>query len=235
MLAQYYAGVSMADEQLGRLVEVLRRRGELDDTLVVFTSDHGHMNGHHGLVGKSNATLPQNLYEEVVRVPMILHWPAGFGSEGRALDVPFDHLDLHRTLLHAAGLDSEPAEGEPQSPGESLLPRLEDEATPWRRYRYSEHGTARAIADERYKLVRRYPPIAPPFGDELYDLAEDPRESVNRIDDTDYAAVLERLAGELDRHFERHEIPGREGRLALEQPPANGNEPWRRLARADEL
>ncbi len=50
---------------------------DLDNTLVIYTSDHGMMVGHHGLIGKSNATIPQNLYEESIRVPMILSWPAG--------------------------------------------------------------------------------------------------------------------------------------------------------------
>ena len=229
MLEQYYAGMSMADEQVGEIVEALSRNGQLDHTLLVVTSDQGHMNGHHGLVGKSNATLPQNLYEEVVRIPMVLHWPDGFGVEGRRLELPFDLLDLHQTLLDAAGVPLE-ADGAPERAGRSLLPRLRDPTAPWRRYRYTEHGTARAIADERYKLIRRYPPLLEPFGDELYDLLEDPREAENRIDDPDYREVAERLGEALDRHFERYEDPLRTGRLALEQPPTNGNEPWRRLA-----
>jgi|GEM_PF-6872807 len=165
---------------------------------------------------------------------MILHWPVGFGTESRRLEIPFDHLDLHQTLLDVAGVSIEGsgAEGSDDgslSPGASLLPRLRSVDAPWRRYRYSEHGTARAIADSRYKLVRRYPPIAPPFGDELYDLFEDPRETTNRLDDPEYTEILERLSGALNEHFERYEVLDRTGRLAIEQPPTNGNEPWRRL------
>ncbi len=77
-LAQYYAAVSHQDAELAKILEAVEARGGLDDTLVIYTSDHGMMVGHHGLIGKSNATVPQNLYEESIRVPMILSWPGGF-------------------------------------------------------------------------------------------------------------------------------------------------------------
>ncbi len=72
---------------------------------MIYTSDHGMMVGHHGLIGKSNATIPQNLYEESIRVPMILSWPGGFPEAGIILDLPFDHLDLFQTILDAAGVE----------------------------------------------------------------------------------------------------------------------------------
>ena len=72
------------------------------------------------------------------------------------------------------------------SPGQSLLPRLADPDTGWRRYSFTEHGNARQINDGRYKLVRRYPPLDPRFGDELYDLEADPRETTNLAGSPDY-------------------------------------------------
>ena len=83
-LAQYYAAVSHQDEELAKILATVEARGGLQNTLVVYTSDHGMMVGHHGLIGKSNATIPQNLYEESIRVPMILSWPAGLPAEGVA-------------------------------------------------------------------------------------------------------------------------------------------------------
>ncbi len=81
-LAQYYAAVSHQDAELAKILEAVKTRGGLENTLVIYTSDHGMMVGHHGLIGKSNATIPQNLYEESIRVPMILSWPAGLPSGG---------------------------------------------------------------------------------------------------------------------------------------------------------
>lgn len=229
MLAQYYAAVSFLDEQVGVLLDALASRGELDRTLVVYTSDQGHMCGQHGLVGKANATLPQNLYEETVRVPMVLRWPRGELPAGTRLDLPLDHLDLFATLLDAAGVPLPEDESRRiASPGRSLLQRLRDPTVPWRRHQFAEHGNARMVSDGRWKLVARYPPLDPRFGDELYDLETDPRETTNLIDrDPGRAAELGAV---LDAHFERYEVAGRSGRRALELPAFNGREPWRRLA-----
>jgi len=67
-LAQYYAGVEFMDEQTGILIDYLESKKLLDNTLIIFTSDHGHLNGHHGLYGKGNATIPQNMYQESMLV-----------------------------------------------------------------------------------------------------------------------------------------------------------------------
>jgi choline-sulfatase len=231
ILAQYYAAVSHQDAELAGFLDLLEARGERDDTLVIYTSDHGLMVGHHGLLGKSNATLPQNLYEESIRVPMILSWPGGISQSGITLDLPFDHLDLFQTILDAAGIElPEDLKRRIDSPGRSLLPKLDDPETPWRQYRFTEHGNARQINDSRYKLVRRYPPLDPRFGDELYDLETDPRETVNLVDDPDYREIGAKLGADLDRHFERYEVPEHSGRTVLDQAPCNGMEPWRRLA-----
>ncbi len=230
-LAQYYAAISHQDAELAKILDLLEARGELDNTLVIYTSDHGLMVGHHGLLGKSNATLPQNLYEESIRVPMIFSWPGGFPEAGITLDLPFDHLDLFQTILDAAGVElSEDLKRRINSPGQSLLPMLRDPETQWRQYRFTEHGNARQINDGRYKLVRRYPPLDPRFGDELYDLEADPRETVNLVDDPDYREVGAELSAALDRHFERFEVPEHSGRTVIDQPSWNGIEPWQRLA-----
>jgi len=230
-LAQYYAAVSHQDEELAKILGLIDARGETDDTLVIYTSDQGLMVGQHGLLGKSNATVPQNLYEESIRVPMILRWPAGIAEAGITLGLPFDHLDLFQTILDAAGVElPEDLRRQIDSPGRSLLPKLRDPDVPWRRYSYTEHGNARQINDGRYKLVRRYPPLDPRFGDELYDLAADPHELVNLVDDPNYREIGAELGAALDRHFERYEVPEHSGRTVMDQPSCNGMEPWRKLA-----
>lgn len=230
-LAQYYAAVSHQDEELAKIMDLIKSRNAEQNTLVIYTSDHGMMIGHHGLIGKSNATIPQNLYEESIRIPMILRWPAGFAHAGIVLDFPFDHLDLFQTILEAAGvtLDEELIQ-QINSPGQSLFTKLRDPDTDWRRYRFTEHGNARQISDGRIKLVRRYPPVDPRFGDELYDLEADPTESHNLIGVPEYHQVETELKAAMDSHFARYEDSTFSGRTIMDQPPCNGMEPWRKLA-----
>jgi arylsulfatase A-like enzyme len=230
MLAQYYAAVSAQDAWIGELLTAIDGADVLDDTLVIVTSDHGHMNGHHGLVGKANATLPQNLYDEVVRVPLVMRWPARL-PEGVTTGLLVDHLDLFATVLDAAGIELDDATRERiSSPGRSLLQVFAGPAIEWRRFRFAEHGNARMVADRRWKLVRRTPPVDPRFGDELYDLETDPRETTNLIDDPGYRYRRRKLEATLDAHFARYEDPEKSGTRVMEQPPANGREPWTRLA-----
>ncbi len=230
MLAQYYAGASVQDGWIGRILAKLDENGDLENTLVIVTSDHGHMNGHHGLVGKANATLPQNLYDEVVRVPLVMRWP-GVIAAGERSDLFVDHLDLFMTILDAAGVElDETTRHRISSPGRSVLPLLGDPTLEWRDFRFAEHGNARMVADARWKLVRRYPPLDPRFGNELYDLANDSRETTNLAADPAYADQARRLGAMLDAYFERWEDPEMSGSRIMEQPPANGREPWTRLA-----
>lgn len=229
ILAQYLAAVSHQDAEVGRLIDELDARGVLDETLVVYTSDHGLMVGQHGLVGKANATLPQNLYEEVVRVPMLLRWP-GHLPAGERLDLPFDQLDLFHTLLHAAGVELGGLEKRVDSPGSNLFHYLDDPGASWRRYRFSEHGNARMVAGPRFKLVRRYPPLDPRFGDELYDLENDPGEHQNLAGNPAFREVHDRLESAIGEYFERFEDPRNSGLRVVELPPCNGREPWARTA-----
>jgi arylsulfatase A-like enzyme len=98
--AQYYAGITVVDDQVGRIVDDLADRGRLDDTLLIITSDHGDMLGAHGRRAK------QVPFAEAVRIPLVLHWPAGLEA-GRP-DGLFGLVDLAPTLLDLVGADPLP-------------------------------------------------------------------------------------------------------------------------------
>jgi arylsulfatase A-like enzyme len=114
-----------------------------------------------------------------------------------------------------------------------VLPLLHDPAYPWRTFTFAEYGNARMIADGRYKLIRRYPPHAGSYPDELYDLHSDPCEQRNRVDDPTLTAVVDRLDADLDAHFGRYEDPARSGRTVLSQLIQSLHEPWRLPRPAD--
>ena len=166
---QYYAAVSHIDEIVGRLVDAVDDAGKLNNTLVVYTSDHGLNCGHHGIWGKGNATLPLNMLEESIRVPLLLSWPGVLAARTRKNEM-VDHLDLFQTLAQA-GEAKLPAS--PDYAGESILTLLLDheEDRSWRDIQFGEYGTVRMARTHQFKLIRRLP-NGP---HELFDLEVDPR------------------------------------------------------------
>ena len=225
-LANYYAAVTHIDEQMARVLDVLGEAGDLDNTLIVYTADHGHMNGHHGLHTKGNATVPQNLIDESILVPCLLSWP-GVLLAGGVCDRFVDHCDLFNTLLDAAGVElDDTVQKEINSPGRSYLPLLRGDTDDWRDAQFSEYGNARMIRTDTHKLIERYAGPNGHFADELYDLVADPRERSNVIDQqADIAASLRRR---LHEHFDRYQITERSGRNITDQPRCSPTEPWRR-------
>ncbi|NQU97197.1 MAG: sulfatase-like hydrolase/transferase [Chloroflexi bacterium] len=225
-LADYYASVSMIDEQMGRIIDELKSRQLLDNTLVVYTSDHGHMNGHHGLYYKGNTTVPQNFLDESIHVPCLLRWP-GTVLPGIVHDELVDHCDLHATLLDAAGIGTPSPRGdEAPSPGRSYLPILRGEQSNWRNTQFCEYGNARMARTATLKYIRRWHGANRQFGDELYDLAADPRETRNVITDPAYGKDVGRLSAGIDAYFSAHEVPEHSGLRVLDMDPFNNAMPW---------
>ncbi len=220
-LAQYYAAVAHVDENVGRLLELLEDAGQRQNTLVVYTSDHGLNCGHHGVWGKGNGTLPLNVLEESIRVPLILSWP-GVLPAGARREEMVDHLDLFQTLVAAAGVRPPP---NAEFAGESHLPLLQDAAagSSWRTVQFGEYGPVRMARTRTHKLVRRFP-NGP---HELFDLAADPRENRNVIDDDGYRVQAERLSGLTEQYFGRYTAAGKSGLLGAALPQHNMTEAWR--------
>jgi arylsulfatase A-like enzyme len=197
-LAQYFAAVSHIDEAVGRLLDELEALQLRDSTLIVFTSDHGLCCGHHGLWGKGNATLPLNMLEESIRVPLIFNHPRRLFARQRRLEF-VDHLDLFQTLADYAGIaDALPSER--NYPGRSFLPLLDNSAAlpDWRQIQFGEYGDLRMARTRQHKLVRRYDEEAPC---ELFDLGRDAGETHNCFDAADYAPIVAGLTGEIERYF----------------------------------
>lgn len=232
-LAQYYAAVDAIDRQMERLFAELKSMGELDNTLIVYTSDHGHMNGHHGLHTKANATIPTNFLEESIKVPLLLRWP-GVIKEGQAPDFPVDHCDLFATLLEAAGVDAAGVAKEVKSPGYSYLRRLRGEKQNWRDYQICEHSYSRMIRTSRHKLIRRYPNKVAHYPDEFYDLEKDPRENHNRITEPEYARTISRLGTVIDDYFDRYADPEKSGTNMETIRRHNHRDPWEAVAGEDD-
>ncbi|MFT8523377.1 MAG: sulfatase-like hydrolase/transferase [Gluconobacter cerinus] len=107
-------------------MDELDRLGEADNTCVAYTSDHGLNAGHHGIREKGNATRPQNFFEESIRVPCTIAWPAGKIPENRSDHSVFNHCDLFATLQDVAGVAPDAATTAAiNSPGRSHLAALQ--------------------------------------------------------------------------------------------------------------
>ena len=98
VLAGYYAHCTALDDCVGELCHTLRETGLEENTLLVFTADHGDMLGSQGAYKK------QRPYDEAIRVPLLLRWPKGLGAKGRQLDAPINSEDLMPTLLGLCGV-----------------------------------------------------------------------------------------------------------------------------------
>lgn len=173
-LADYYAMLSHQDQQMGRILAALDEAGVRDNTLVIYTADHGLALGQHGLLGK------QNLYEHSLRVPLLL---SGLDlPAGRRCD-PLTHTcDLYPTVCEMLGIPT-PAHVE----GQSLRPWWRGaSAAPRRAVGAFYAHLHRSVTDGRWKLIRTCrTPLSGRGSDhwQLFDLAHDPWEMRNRADD----------------------------------------------------
>jgi len=219
-LAQYLAAVSLIDDQIGRLFDALQGRDLLDNTLLIYTSDHGMLMGQYDLYGKTNSTKPSNFYEETIRIPLIVYGPEGLIKQKQSRLEFVDLLDLHATILDfAANGDTIDAE---YGPGRSVRRLLEsDRSAAWRTLQFAERGNARMVTDGRWKLVRYYQkdPEVPPQ-DMWYDLVHPLGERHDSVPPR--AELRDALIHELEVFFSQYETPEHSGRSMWAQPAPNG-------------
>ena len=187
--AAYYAMIEQIDDQVQRMLEAVEEAGQLDDTLVVFMSDHGEALGDHGLIQKGC-----RFYDNAVRVPLILSWPGRFQA-GLRSPALVELTDLAPTFLDAAGI-----EAPHWIQGRSLLPLLTG-AAPSEHHRdfvrseyydavdMPDNTHATMYRDDRYKLVVYH---GHDLG-ELYDMQVDPDEHDNLWDVPDRQALKNEL------------------------------------------
>jgi len=190
----YYAAVTTLDQQIGRLLDHLRAKGQLDHTLVVFTSDHGYHLGWRGQWCK------HSIDEQVLRVPLIVRHPQG-AKNAKASGI-VELLDLFPTFCVFAALPA------PDSlDGKSFLPMLMDPKAEGKPGAFCEWGNGRTVRTARWRLTERRDGTA-----ELYDHSTDEAEYHNVIANPDHAALVKRLHGMLEVEFGPMRIVGTNSR-----------------------
>lgn len=191
--ASYYGMCEIVDRHFGWIIDAVDRLGLRENTLVIFTSDHGEMLGDHGLTLKGC-----RFYDGAVRVPLIFSWP-GVVKEGFVTDTLAELTDIAPTIAEVCGISF------PDTHGHSLIPLLAE--SPDREYvprtfvrceffnsTNDKGGTlppvyATMYRDERYKLVTYH---TADFG-ELYDMEADPREQNNLWEKAEYLPLVFKL------------------------------------------
>lgn len=201
MVRAYWGTILSVDDSMGELVEVLRQRGELDNTVIVFMGDNGLLEGEHGMVDK------RTMHEASIRIPLVISAPELARARGRRITEQVLTVDVAPTILELCG-----AQPLPNIHGRSLVKLATGEDDGWRKswlyhYNYEKQfpytPNIRGVRTDRWKLIRY------PHGDggpdrhraEMYDLATDPEERHNLIDDPQLAEQREQLERELERQM----------------------------------
>ncbi len=211
-----YAAVTDIDTNIGRILDTLEAQGRMENTVVIYTSDHGLSLGQHGFFGKGNGTRPLNMYDISIRVPLLLYSP--LLGNGIQVDRCTDHFDTFQTVCELCGIKPEDHRPDIQYPGRSYLPlAMGQDNEDWDDARFGEYGDLRMIRTPDYKLIRRYKGGS----DELFDLSKDPGEAVNVIDQPDLQETRESLLVRLEDFYSKYEDPEKSGLRIQELPQHN--------------
>lgn len=196
MVARYYGVVSQLDDAIGRILDALERTGQAENTIVIFTSDHGDMCGSHQMLDKHYV-----LYDDICRVPLMVRYP---GMEPRECDRFVSNcVDIPWSVIEWCGLEHPEVEH-----GRKLPLTVDEDSQTRERIVCTSNGqqfglySTRMIRDERFKYVWNLTDV-----DELYDLESDPGEKVNLIAQPDHqpriADMRRALYEELRSHGDR--------------------------------
>lgn len=187
-LQAYYASISFMDAQVGRLIQTLDRLKLADNTIIVFTSDHGYHTGQHGLWQK------MSLFEESARVPLLIIAP-GVTKPGSAAKTPVSQVDIYPTLAELAGI-SKPSNLQ----GQSLVPILKDPNSTGRGWAITQvtRGNEKngeffgyTLRTSRYRYTEWE---GGKRGRELYDHESDPLELTNLAEKSELKPVVDELS-----------------------------------------
>ncbi|MEZ5403754.1 MAG: arylsulfatase [Bryobacteraceae bacterium] len=197
----YYGCITQVDEQIGQIFGALERRGWYDETLIVFTSDHGDMTGDQNLWRKSYA------YQPSTHVPMMMRWPTGLVSarRGQTMPQPVELRDILPTFLDAASVPAtRPLDGR------SLLELVRRNGAGWRDYVDLEHGICYSLDNQWNALTdgkTKYIYHARHGEEQLFDLEKDPGELNDLAGDATETARLRLWRSRMVEHLSERGAP----------------------------
>jgi len=195
LTAAYYAKVTMVDDNVGRLLQQIESMGLSDDTIIVFTADHGNMLGDHGRWFKGV------MYEGSSRIPLMIKAPRGSAlaevfNRGKVVPEMVENTDVMPTLMEMIG---RPLRANAGFQGTSLVNLAAGKETSWKAAIFAERGSM-MVRTTRHKLIKNQEKSTRKGGGEyeLYDLVKDPGEDVNLINDPACASAVANMKAQLD-------------------------------------
>ena len=194
-IGAYYALVTEIDHCIGEILKTLEEEGMKEETIVIYTSDHGDFVGNHGMVEKAAAG--HNVYEDILNVPLIIRIP-GKTKKGKRTAELVTLTDVLPTLIEV--LDLEIPELKYPIQGESMAEVLFNNGSMNRKYVVSESWSQGTVITKNHKLgIMLDPTVVHPnwdyryFGDMFYDMDHDPLEIENQINNPDYREKINQL------------------------------------------
>ncbi len=204
-LRNYFSQVSVIDKGVGNVFDALERTGLTNDTIVIFTADHGFSLGHHGFWGHGQATWPANAYRVAYHIPL-LFWGPGHISTPQIAPPHVSSMDLYATLLGFLGLSGNIDDAHIPSRDFSHLLRGED--GPWDNEVFIEQEETRAYRTAGWSYVKRFHGSQHyPLHDELYDTRKDPDERTNLSGSADHRDIETAFSNKLDAFFTKYADP----------------------------
>lgn len=223
----YYALVSEIDHWIGEIISALEEEGLEDETIIIYTSDHGDFAGNHGMVEK--CAVGHNVYEDILNVPLIFKYP-GRTKKGERNCELVSLVDIYPTLVELLDLRL-PEDMKYGLQGESLVDVIFDGAPVKREYFVSESWSQAAVITEDYKLgIWKDPTVVHPkndyrtFGDMFFDYRTNPLEVANDVGNPEYGAQIMKMRGFYDDFVQSIPDTGLKERIAqAEQQQKQGS------------
>lgn len=198
-LRNYYSQVSMVDDSVGQIMTSLMQLGIEDNTLLIFTTDHGLSMGQHGFWGHGASCFPSNLHQAAHSVPLIIQSNGNINAGSKSKQM-VSNMDLYSTIIDYAGL----SDNESTATSRSLVPLFAggtpdnwgDDAV------YAEQEETRVIRTPKYVLFKRFSgDNNQGITDELYDVEQDPEETINLSGDPELRTIENKLNSMLQEYF----------------------------------
>ena len=197
--------MSVIDDGVGQVLEALARNGLEDNTIVIFTADHGFSLGHHGFWGHGQATWPSNAYRIAYNIPLLI-WAPGSIEAGRTTPKFVSSADLYTTIL--AYLDLTGDTDINAVPSRDFSSILLGNTVEWLDQIFIEQEETRAIRTPRWSYFKRFKgSMTYGLEDELYNLHNDPDERNNLAGLSEHEKTEQTLSNDIDQFFNAYADP----------------------------